>query len=69
MLRVHEWAYVRSIESACAAIPDSLDTVGLLDADTAISRGTFRAALVAAGCVCRAIDKLMAGEVKSGHES
>ena len=63
ILRVHEWAYVRSIEAACAALAESPNTVGLLDADTAISRGTLRAARVAAGCVCRAIDKVMTGEV------
>ncbi len=64
VLRVHEWAYVRSLEAACAAIANSPEAVGLLDADTAVSHQTLHAARVAAGCVCRAIDKVMAGEVR-----
>ena len=63
VLRVHEWSYVRGLQAACAAIPDDPAAMGHLDADTAISHGTFSAALVAAGCVCRAIDQVMAGQV------
>lgn len=65
ILRVHEWAYVRGLQRASAALPDDPAVVGRLDADTAISSGTYRAALVAAGAVCRAVDAVMAGKV--GH--
>jgi len=39
--------------------------VGHLDGDTAISAGTFGAALSAAGAVCRAVDRVVAGEVRA----
>ena len=39
--------------------------VGHLDGDTAISAGTFGAALAAAGAVCRAVDRVIAGEVRA----
>ena len=48
---------------ACMALPDSPAEVGNLDADTGISHGTFQAALVAAGAVCRAIDVVLTGQV------
>ena len=38
--------------------------MGHLDGDTAISAGTFGAALSAAGAVCRAVDRVIAGEVR-----
>ncbi|KAK9809002.1 hypothetical protein WJX72_007747 [[Myrmecia] bisecta] len=65
ILRVHEWNYVLGIQRRCAAIPDNPAAIGHLDGDTAISRGTFGAALAAAGAVCRAIDRVMAGEVRN----
>lgn len=65
MAQVHEWSYVRGLQRACGVLPVEASAVGRLDADTAISAGTFRAALVAAGAVCRAVDRVMAGEV--GH--
>lgn len=61
---MHEWSYVRGLQRACAGLPEEASAVGSLDADTAISAGTFRAALVAAGAVCRAVDRVMAGEVR-----
>lgn len=42
---------------------DSPASVGSLDPDTAISRGTWRAALAAAGAVCAAVDDVMSGRV------
>ena len=39
------------------------EAIGHLDGDTAISGGSFRAALAAAGAVIRAVDSVMAGEV------
>jgi Histone deacetylase domain/Ankyrin repeats (3 copies) len=63
VLRVHEWVYVRSIKHACEAIPDSPGATANLDGDTAVSHGTFRAALAAVGGVCEAIDRVVKGEV------
>lgn len=64
ILRVHDWSYVRSIQHLCASIPDVPSVVGHLDADTAISHGTFRAAQVAAGGICRAVDQVVSGQVR-----
>ena len=44
---------------------DGAARVGHLDGDTAISAGTFGAALAAAGAVCRAVDRVVAGEVRA----
>lgn len=63
ILRVHEWSYVRSLQHMCATIPDIPAVVGHLDGDTAISNGTFQAALVAVGGICNAVDRVVQGEV------
>lgn len=64
ILRVHDWSYVRSIQRLCASIPDIPSVVGHLDQDTAISNGTFRAAQVAVGGICRAVDQVVSGQVR-----
>ena len=54
-----------------APLPDSVaakpEAIGHLDGDTAISGGSFRAALAAAGAVIQAVDSVMAGEVQTYH--
>lgn len=65
ILRVHEWSYVRSLQHMCASIPDIPAVVGHLDGDTAISNGTFRAALAAVGGICNAVDRVVKGEVRN----
>lgn len=64
ILRVHDWSYVRSIQHLCASIPDIPSVVGHLDGDTAISNGTFRAAQVAVGGICKAVDQVVTGQVR-----
>ena len=64
ILRVHDWSYVRSLQHMCASIPDMPAVVGHLDGDTAISNGTFQAALVAVGGICNAVDQVVKGEVR-----
>ncbi|HET9718883.1 MAG TPA: histone deacetylase [Solirubrobacteraceae bacterium] len=53
--RVHPDAYVESIEQICA------DGGGFLDADTVVSRGSFHAALHAAGGAVALVDHLLSG--------
>ncbi|KAL0048951.1 hypothetical protein WJX82_003017 [Trebouxia sp. C0006] len=65
ILRVHDWSYVRSLQHMCASIPDIPAVVGHLDGDTAISNGTFRAALAAVGGICNAVDRVVKGEVRN----
>jgi len=65
VLRVHDWPYVRRIESVCAALPPDDDAIGRLDADTAVSRGTYCAALAAAGAVVHAVDAVMSGAARN----
>lgn len=69
ILRVHDWSYVRSIQHLCASIPDIPSVVGHLDQDTAISNGTFRAAQVAVGGICRAVDQVVSGQVRNASSS
>jgi acetoin utilization deacetylase AcuC-like enzyme len=78
VLRVHEWAYVRDLQSLCASLAAPVEAdgqqgaslgnarIGHLDGDTALSAGSFRAALAAAGAVLRAVDRVVAGEVGPG---
>lgn len=63
VLRVHTWKYVKGVRDACLAAPDTLGTRHL-DSDTTVSRGSFRAALKAAGAVCHAIDDVVCGRVR-----
>lgn len=63
--QVHEYPYVERISRACNSIPDHPQTLAHLDGDTAISRWSFEAALRAAGSVCDAVDKIMAGECRN----
>lgn len=65
VLRVHEWDYVHRVQEGCEALAFDLRPVGHLDSDTAISNGTFNAALKAAGSVCTAVDEIMEGRVRS----
>ena len=44
---------------------DEPSAIGNLDADTALSRGTFMAALAGAGACCHAIDSIMQGSVSA----
>ena len=48
------------LSEGVAAKPEA---IGHLDGDTAISGGSFRAALAAAGAVMHAVDRVVAGEV------
>ena len=52
------------LSQACEAIDDSPSATGALDGDTAISRGSFRAALAAAGAVCAAVDEVVSAKVR-----
>mmetsp|Transcript_4408 Transcript_4408/g.12711 ORF Transcript_4408/g.12711 Transcript_4408/m.12711 type:complete len:900 (-) Transcript_4408:172-2871(-) len=60
VLRVHDWPYLRLLQAKAAALPEAgPGSIGHLDGDTAISRGTFAAALAAAGSVCQAVDAVV----------
>lgn len=63
VLRVHTWKYVKAVRDACHVAPENLGTAHL-DSDTVVSRGSFRAALKAAGSVCHAIDDVVCGRVR-----
>jgi acetoin utilization deacetylase AcuC-like enzyme/ankyrin repeat protein len=65
ILRVHNWAYVRKIQSICQGIEDDPSEVGHLDPDTAISHRTFSAALAAAGAVTHAVDEVVTGRARN----
>ena len=65
ILRVHDWSYVLKLQTACQSITSSTLDVRHLDPDTAISHGTFKAAMAAAGAVCHAVDEVVQGKVKN----
>jgi len=56
ILRVHEYTYVEKLKRFCESIPEG--GTGELDGDTTISRKSFEAAMVAAGSVVAAIDRV-----------
>ncbi|GBG00204.1 hypothetical protein Rsub_12985 [Raphidocelis subcapitata] len=61
LLRVHDWGYLRSLQAACASLPDDPGCIGHLDPDTAIHHRTFTAARAAAAAVCAAVDQVVKG--------
>ena len=68
VLRVHEWSYIRNIQSKCESIgtdPEKASGMDSLDGDTTISRHTFDAALHGAGAVCHAVDLLVKGDARN----
>jgi len=65
VLKVHDWAYVLKLRNASACIEDVPSDIRHLDGDTTISKGTFDAALAAAGAVCHAVDEVMSGRAKN----
>ena len=65
VLRVHEWNYIRQIQSKCEGIArdaETSDGIDNLDGDTTLSRESFAAALHAAGSVCQAVDLVAKGD-------
>jgi len=65
VLKVHEYSYVENINRLCNMIQDHPKGIAHLDGDTAISRWSFEAALRAAGSVCDAVDRIMAGDFRN----
>ncbi|GKY96269.1 hypothetical protein MPSEU_000586400 [Mayamaea pseudoterrestris] len=65
VLKVHEYSYVETISQVSSSIPDIPQAVANIDPDTAISHWSFEAAMRAAGSVCEAVDKVVAGEVRN----
>ena len=64
VLRVHEYSYVSSIESAVKRCGED-GVLRRFDIDTIISKESYKAALVAANCVVKAVDELMQGRCKN----
>ena len=56
LVRAHDPGHLDSVEAFCAA------GGGMIDLDTVVSRGSWDAALRAAGAACDAVDRLLAGE-------
>lgn len=65
VLKCHEYSYVEKISNLCSSIPDHPNAITHLDADTAVSRWSFESALRAAGSVCEAVDKVVAGDFRN----
>jgi Deacetylases, including yeast histone deacetylase and acetoin utilization protein len=65
VLKVHEFKYVEHISQLCSEIPDHPSAIAHLDSDTGISRWSFEAAMRAAGSVCEAVDRVMAGDFRN----
>lgn len=60
VLRVHEWAYVRKLQLACAQLEEG--EVGDLDGDTGFSRHSLAAAMFASGALLRSVDRIVRDE-------
>ena len=65
VLRCHEWAYVRQLQTAIRGVPDAPGVVGSLDGDTAVAAGSWKAALAAAGAVTRGVDAVLRGDARN----
>eukprot|EP00559_Dactyliosolen_fragilissimus_P009586 CAMPEP_0184865290 /NCGR_PEP_ID=MMETSP0580-20130426/17567_1 /TAXON_ID=1118495 /ORGANISM="Dactyliosolen fragilissimus" /LENGTH=1213 /DNA_ID=CAMNT_0027364421 /DNA_START=103 /DNA_END=3744 /DNA_ORIENTATION=+ len=65
ILKVHEYGYVERISQLCSQLSDHPNAIASLDADTTISRWSFESAMRAAGSVCDAVDRIMAGDFRN----
>jgi len=65
ILKVHEYNYIEKISQICAQLPDIPKAIANLDADTAVSRWSFEAAMRASGSVCAAVDRVMSGDFRN----
>lgn len=65
ILKIHDYSYIENINRLCNMIPDVPNGIAHLDGDTAVSRWSFEAALRAAGSVCDAVDRIMAGDFRN----
>jgi len=65
VLKCHDYSYIEKISQFCCEIPDHPHAIIPLDPDTTISRWTFESALRAAGSVCEAVDRIMAGDFRN----
>lgn len=65
VLKVHEYKYVEYISQLCSEIPDQPNAIAHLDSDTGLSRWSFEAAMRAAGSVCEAVDRVLAGDFRN----
>eukprot|EP00596_Hydrurales_sp_CCMP1899_P003639 CAMPEP_0119048606 /NCGR_PEP_ID=MMETSP1177-20130426/59890_1 /TAXON_ID=2985 /ORGANISM="Ochromonas sp, Strain CCMP1899" /LENGTH=826 /DNA_ID=CAMNT_0007024745 /DNA_START=66 /DNA_END=2546 /DNA_ORIENTATION=+ len=68
VLRVHEWPYVKQIQTKCETVnkdPEGYGGIDNLDGDTTVSHGSFAAAMYAAGSVIQGVDMIMKGEIKN----
>jgi len=66
IVRVHEYSYVKRIQTVCQALsddPESPQGLGNLDSDTTVSSLSYAAAVAAAGAVCQAIDCVITKQV------
>jgi hypothetical protein len=68
ILRVHDWEYVSELQRRCANMTS--DDIKCLDPpghpqDTSLSASSYRTAAMAAGAVCKAVDRVMRGECKN----
>ncbi len=65
VLKVHEYPYIERTSKLCHGTPDHPRAIQTLDADTTVSHWSFEAALRAAGSVCEAVDKVVAGDFRN----
>ena len=65
VLKVHEYPYIERTSKLCNSTPDHPRAIQTLDADTTVSHWSFEAALRAAGSVCEAVDKVVAGDFRN----
>jgi acetoin utilization deacetylase AcuC-like enzyme len=68
VLRVHEWSYVRLLQSQCeraSADVEKENGIVNLDGDTTVSHLSYSAAMHAAGAVCEAVDLVMQRKSKN----
>ena len=65
VLRCHEWSYVLKVKKVCDAVNEQSAEIGNLDGDTAVSAGSARAAMHAAGSAIAAVDHVMSGRARN----
>ena len=64
VLRVHDFSYIFTLKSFISKL-SSINFPQKYDIDTVVSAESYEAALVAAGCMIKAVDEIMTGDYKN----
>ena len=66
VLKVHDYRYIKTVIAKCQAINPDWENLARYDRDSSLSSESWNAALLSAGAIIEACDKVMLDEYKNG---